>query len=126
GARVVGHPAQAGWAQRASVPTARLAAIPPGMTARTAAALPLAGLTALRLVRAAGPLLGQRVLLTGASGGVGHLVTELAAAAGAEVTAVSRRGERLRALGAADVAASLDEATGPFDLVLESVGGASL
>jgi NADPH:quinone reductase-like Zn-dependent oxidoreductase len=66
------------------------------------------------------------VLLTGASGGVGHYVTELAAAAGAEVTAVSRRQERLRALGAAHLAHDLEQARGPFDVVLESVGGPSL
>jgi NADPH:quinone reductase-like Zn-dependent oxidoreductase len=123
--RVVGHPPANGWAERVAVPTTALATLPDGIDTTTAAALPLAGLTALRLIRAAGPIAGARVLLTGASGGVGHYVTELAAAAGAEVTAVSRRPERLRALGAAQVVAKGEDARGPFDVVLESVGGES-
>lgn len=95
----------------------------------TAAALPLAGITALRLLRVAGPIAGRRILLTGASGGVGHYLTELAAACGAELTAVTatvERGARLLQLGAAELITSVDEAAGPYDVVLESVGGASL
>jgi NADPH:quinone reductase-like Zn-dependent oxidoreductase len=67
--------------------------------------------------------------LTGASGGVGRYLTELAAAIGATVTAVApspERGERLRVLGAAEVVADLDDATGPFDVAFESAGGTSL
>src|SRR5262249_54854949 len=75
GERVVGHPPLGGWAQLAAVPTAALAVLPEGVDVPVAAALPLAGLTALRLLRAAGPMAGRRVLLTGASGGVGHYVT---------------------------------------------------
>ncbi|NEC09025.1 zinc-binding dehydrogenase, partial [Streptomyces sp. SID7909] len=89
----------------------------------------LAGITALRLLRAAGPVAGRRVLLTGASGGVGHYVTELAASSGAGVTAVSatrERGARLLELGAEAVVTSPEEAEGPYDVVLESVGGDSL
>jgi NADPH2:quinone reductase len=129
GTRVVGHPAAAGWAQYVSVPADSLAALPPELPAATAAALPLAGLTALRLLRVAGAVTGKRVLLTGASGGVGHYVTELAAGAGAEVTAISaspERGGRLAELGASAVLRSVTDASGPFDLVLESVGGDSL
>ncbi|SEG55993.1 NADPH:quinone reductase [Actinacidiphila yanglinensis] len=129
GTRVVGHPPQAGWAELAAVPTASLAALPEPVTATTAAALPLAGLTALRLVRTAGPLVGRRLLLTGASGGVGHYVVELAAAAGARVTAVTgsaERGRRLLELGAREIVHEVADAEGPFDLVLESVGGKSL
>ena len=94
-----------------------------------AAALPLAGLTALRLLRASAAVAGLRVLLTGASGGVGHYLTELASAAGASVTAVSassERAERLLALGAADVVQTLEDAVGPYDVAFESVGGSSL
>ena len=46
---------QGGWAELAAVPTAALAALPVDIDSETAAALPLAGLTALRLLRAAGP-----------------------------------------------------------------------
>src|SRR5579871_2175091 len=113
GTRVVGHPPSRGWAERAAVSASTLVELPDEVQAVTAAALPLAGLTALRLVRAAGPLIGKRLLVTGASGGVGHYVTELAVASGAEVTAVSaspERGARLAALGAT-IVTDLDEAS---------------
>jgi len=129
GQRVVGHPETGGWAAQAAVPVAALAPIPDGMSHVEAAALPLAGLTALRLLRTAGNVTGRRVLLTGASGGVGHYVTELAAGAGAEVTVVTAsaaRGERLAELGAAGVVHDVAAARGPFDLVLESTGGKNL
>ena len=118
GQRVVGHPPAAGWAQLAAVPSDALAVLPDQVDVVEAAALPLAGLTALRLLRASGAVAGLRVLLTGASGGVGHYVTELASAAGAAVTAVTaspERAERLLALGAVDVVHSVDDAIGPYD-----------
>jgi len=126
GQRVVGHPSAGGWAERVAVPTTSLAVLPDNVGAVAAAALPLAGLTALRLLREAGAVCGRRILLTGASGGVGHFLTELATAAGAEVTAVTasvRRGQRLADLGAAHVVQDLADAGGRFHLVLESVGG---
>ncbi|MDH6119434.1 zinc-binding dehydrogenase [Kitasatospora sp. GAS204B] len=133
GRRVVAHPPALGWAEYVAVPTTALAPIPDRLSTAQAAALPLAGLTALRLLRTAarhtGHLAGRRILLTGASGGVGHYVTELAAAAGARVTAVSasaERGGRLGELGAAEVVRQVEQAEGPFDLVLESTGGADL
>ncbi|WP_328485221.1 zinc-binding dehydrogenase [Streptomyces zaomyceticus] len=129
GTRVVGHPPQGGWAEYAAVPTHSLAVLPDGIDSVRASALPLAGITALRLLRTAGSLTGRRVLLTGASGGVGHYVTELAAAAGAELTAVTatpERGRRLAELGAAEVVHDVAAARGPFDVVLESTGGPQL
>jgi ketosteroid isomerase-like protein len=111
------------------VPSNALAVLPEQVDVARGAALPLAGLTALRLLRASGAVAGLRVLLTGASGGVGHYLTELAAATGASVTAVSaspERAERLLALGATDVAQNLDDATGPYDVAFESVGGSSV
>lgn len=127
GTRVVAHLAGAGWAERAAVPAASLVALPDIVTTQTAAALPLAGLTALRLLRRAGSLLGRRLLITGASGGVGHYLTELAVASGAEVTAVSasaQRGARLAELGAV-VVTDPANAPGRYDVVFESVGGES-
>lgn len=53
GTRVVAHPPAYGWAERVAVPTASLAELPDSLDAVTAAALPLAGITALRLLRAA-------------------------------------------------------------------------
>ncbi|MFG2547807.1 zinc-binding dehydrogenase [Streptomyces sp. NPDC048594] len=128
GSRVVGHPARGGWAEYATVPTHSLAVLPDGIDSVRAAALPLAGITALRLLRTAGSLAGRRVLLTGASGGVGHYVTELAVGAGAELTAVTAtpaRGARLGELGAR-VVHRVAAAQGPFDVVLESTGGPDL
>lgn len=129
GTRVVGHPPLGGWAEYVAVPTHSLTPLPDELDAVRAAALPLAGITALRLLRAAGSMAGTRVLLTGASGGVGHYLTELAAAAGAEVTAVTatpERGQRLSVLGATQVVHDLDSASGPFDVILESTGGSAL
>jgi NADPH:quinone reductase len=129
GQRVAGHPEQGGWAEYAAVPAASLAALPDSVPVTQAAALPLAGLTALRLLRTAGHVTGRRILLTGASGGVGHYLTELAANAGAEVTAVTasaERGQRLTELGAAAVIHDMADATGRFDIVMESTGGKNL
>jgi NADPH:quinone reductase len=129
GQRVVAHPAGLGWAEYAAVPTDRVAVLPDTISTVVAAALPLAGVTALRLLRTAGCVAGHRLLLTGASGGVGHYFVELAAAAGAEITAVTatpERGRRLTELGAAAIVHDVTDAKGPFDLVLESAGGRSL
>jgi NADPH:quinone reductase len=129
GGRVVGHPPAGGWAEYAAVPATSLAELPSQIPVVNAAALPLAGLTALRLLRVAGNVTGQRILLTGASGGVGHYVTELAANAGADITAITatpERGSRLSELGATAVARAVTDVEGPFDLVMESAGGASL
>jgi NADPH2:quinone reductase len=128
GERVVGHPPAGGWAERVAVPLSAVAAVPDAVASLDAAALPLAGITALRLVRRTGQVPGQRLLLTGASGGVGHFVTELAALAGMEVTVVTasaERAERLMNLGAAQAVQAVGDAKGPFDFVLESVGGES-
>jgi NADPH:quinone reductase-like Zn-dependent oxidoreductase len=112
------------------VPTDRLAVVPTGVTLQTAAALPLTGTTALNLVRGAAPLLGRDVLITGASGAVGGLAVQLAALAGAEVTALASaaHASRLASYGARqtiDDLAMLD-ARDRFDVVLESVGGTTL
>ncbi|MCU1644729.1 MAG: hypothetical protein JWN03_5004 [Nocardia sp.] len=125
GARVVAHAAGGGWAEQVAVATDAIAALPQQLPAAAAATLPLAGLTALRLLRRAGDVAGKRLLVTGASGGVGHLVVELAIAAGATVTAVAatrERGQRLADYGA-EVLTDIEAATGLFDIVLESVGG---
>lgn len=129
GARVVGLLAEGGWAQRVAVSTTQLSGIPDGCSFAAASTLPVAGLTALRALAVAGRLLGRRVLVTGGAGGVGRFAIQLGRRAGAEVTAVVGRPERragLRGLGASAVVVGIDAAEGPFDLILESVGGASL
>jgi NADPH:quinone reductase-like Zn-dependent oxidoreductase len=128
GTRVVGHVPAGSWSERVAVPTAALAVLPDAVELEAAAALPMAGLTALRLVRLiGGRLVGRRVLLTGAGGGVGHGFVELASAVGARVTAVTTRsGERLLRLGAAEAVTAIDDASGPYDVIVESIGGQSL
>ena len=133
GARVVGmsNPNEVGagsgaWAQRAAVPTENLAVLPDGVSLEQGATLPVAGLTALRSLEIGGFVLGRRVLVTGASGGVGRFAIQLAALAGAHVTAISRRTEGLAALGADAVASELTVGDPPgadFDVVLDAVGG---
>ncbi|MEU9131068.1 zinc-binding dehydrogenase [Kitasatospora sp. NPDC048540] len=121
--------ADGSWAERIAVPAEAVAALPDAVGFAEAATLPVAALTALRLVRESGTLLGRRVLVTGAAGGVGRILVQLASAAGAEVTAVARNAARakgLNELGAAAVVTEIDAADGPFDAVYESVGGTSL
>src|SRR5207244_13576598 len=106
-----------GWAERAAVPTRRMAPIADNVSFAAAAALPVAGLTALRTLRHGAPLLGKRVLITGAAGGVGNLAVQLAARSGARITAVVGSGERARVLdglGVAEVVTDITEAQGRF------------
>jgi len=129
GTRVVALMDDCGWAERIAAASHRIAVLPDSVSYEAAAVLPVAGLTALRTLRHGAPLLGRRVLVTGAAGGVGHLAVQLAARSGAEVTAVvgsQARGEGLRELGAAEVVVGIDAAQGRFGLILESAGGASL
>jgi NADPH:quinone reductase-like Zn-dependent oxidoreductase len=127
GSRVVALTDNAGWAQRAAVPAHRMAALPDNVRFEEAAALPVAGLTALRTLRHGAPLLGKRVLITGAAGGVGHMAVQIAARSGARVTAIVGRPERGRHLrGADEIVEGIDKAEGAFALILESAGGASL
>jgi NADPH:quinone reductase len=130
GTRVVALADDGGWAQRAAVPSHRLAALPDNVRFEEAAALPIAGLTALRTLRHGAPLLGKRVLVTGAAGGVGHMAVQLAARSGARVTAVVRSPERGRHLRGADQIVegidNIDKAEGRFGLILEAAGGTSL
>jgi NADPH2:quinone reductase len=129
GSRVVGMVDQAGWSERVAVRSSRVAALPEGVTLAQAATLPVAGLTALRTLRLGGTLLGRSVLVTGASGGVGHFAVQLAARGGAHVTGISRNPERGKALlqaGDVRIESDIHSLQGPFDLILESVGGASL
>ena len=129
GARVVGLVQSGAWAQRVAAPTSTLAELPEAVSFADAAALPVAGLTAYRALGKGGFLLGRRVLVVGASGGVGRLAVQLAARAGARVTGVAGSPERcegLRELGAEEVVVGLEEEGDTFDLILESAGGASL
>ena len=127
GARVVALTDNAGWAQRAAVPAHRMAALADNVGFEEAAALPVAGLTALRTLRHGAPLLGKRVLVIGAAGGVGHMAVQIAARSGAYVTAIVGSAERGRHLrGAETIVTGIDRAEGRFALILEAAGAASL
>ena len=129
GARVVGLVRSGAWAERAAVPAGQLAELPDDVSFEAAATLPVAGLTALGALAVGGPSLGRRVLVTGASGGVGRLAVQLAARGGAEVTAAVGRPESragLGDLGAEEVTVGVEREGEPFDVVLESVGGPTL
>jgi D-arabinose 1-dehydrogenase-like Zn-dependent alcohol dehydrogenase len=81
--------------------------------------LPVAGLTALRTLRLGGMLLGRNVLVTGASGGVGHFAVQLAARQGAQVTGISRNPERGKSLlqaGDVQIVSDISTLPGAFDL----------
>ena len=129
GARVVTFGWGAAWAERRAAETADLAVVPDGVDLGAAAALPVAAVTALQALRGLGSVLGRRVLVTGASGGVGRFAVQLAARAGAEVVAAvgdPARGEGLAELGATEVVTRLEDVAEPVHGLLDNVGGARL
>jgi NADPH:quinone reductase-like Zn-dependent oxidoreductase len=130
GARVVGMLGEGAWAERVAVPAHALATLPDKVTFSQAATFPVAGLTALYGLAKGGLLLGKRVLVTGATGGVGDFAIQLARLAGAHVTGSVRRAEQsasVRQLGAHEVVVGDEIPASPkYDLVIESVGGRTL
>jgi len=129
GTRVVGLVQVGAWAEKAAVPTPTLAALPDAVSDAQAATLPVAGLTALYALEIGGPLIGRRVLVTGASGGVGRFAVQLAKRGGAHVTAVSASAERARGLAELGADEIVNEVTADgdrFDVIVEGVGGTSL
>jgi NADPH:quinone reductase-like Zn-dependent oxidoreductase len=130
GARVVGLLPEGAWAQRVPVTTSALAELPDRVTFSQAATFPVAGLTALYALARGGLLAARRVLVTGATGGVGDFAVQLARLAGAHVTAVARRADQapaLRRLGAHDVLVGDAIPPSPkHDVILDSVGGRTL
>ncbi|WP_308116942.1 NAD(P)-dependent alcohol dehydrogenase [Pseudonocardia sp. WMMC193] len=101
----------------------RIAPRPPELDATAAAALPLSGLTALQAVRDKARVAArERVLVLGASGGVGSLAVQVAGAFGAAVTgsASPAKHDLVRALGADPV--PHDEPGGPYDVIIDCGG----
>ena len=130
GTRVVGLLSEGAWAQRVAIPTHALAALSDKVTFAQAATFPVAGLTALYALAKAGLVVDRRVLVTGATGGVGDFAVQLARLAGAQVTALARRADQapaLRQLGAHEVTVSDVIPPSPkYDVILDSVGGRTL
>ena len=121
------------WAQRAVVPREAVVAVPDGVGLAEASAVGVAGLTAYQVVvQLAKVAAGDRVLVLGATGGVGLAVVSLAAAIGATVcgqTGSAGKQDALRDLGAADVvvadALALADAVGQLrpTVVIDALGG---
>ncbi|WP_033441584.1 NAD(P)-dependent alcohol dehydrogenase [Saccharothrix sp. NRRL B-16314] len=106
---------------------------PDGLTFEQAAAVPLAGYTALQALRDHGQVgAGQKILVNGASGGIGTFAVQIAKAFGAEVTGVCGPGnvELVRSLGADHVIdysrSDFTRGDERYDLVLDNVGNHSL
>src|SRR5579862_5795363 len=93
GATVVGLMSTGAWGELVAVPADYLAVIPDGVTPAQAACLPVAGMTAFRALSLGGFPAGKRVLVTGASGGVGHLAVQLARSTQMTVTGLIRNPE---------------------------------
>jgi len=115
------------------VPLDSISVIPQGVSDAQAACLPLAGLTALHALRKGGFLLGKKVLINGASGGVGQMAIQLAASAGAVVYSHIRSANQKKLVeestsGAVIIGTSMNEAQpyGAFDIILDSLGGSAL
>ena len=131
GTRVVGFSRRMqGWAEKVALPTRDLSPIPDGVTDAQAATLPVAGLAALYALERCERLLASRVLVTGASGGVGWFACQLARLMGAHVTAQLRRADHaglVRGLGVDAVAIAGDAAgvagLGRFRAIVDGVGG---
>jgi len=131
GVRVVGILPSGAWAERVNCRSHAVAVLPEAVSDAQAATLPVAGLTALHALRQGGLLLGRKVLVDGASGGVGHFACQLAAAAGAFVWGHVRRDRAAVAEWCGDrvvVGRELAAAKphGPFWLILDSVGGSAV
>lgn len=133
GDEVFGGVGKGGFAEYVCVPEGSLAPKPSGLTFEQAAAVPVAGAAALQALRDVGRVQpGQRVLINGASGGVGTFAVQIAKAFGAEVTGVSSAAnvELVRSIGAdhtIDYTAEDFTKTGKrYDLILDNVGNRTL
>lgn len=136
GDRVFGmpwFPRQAGgYAELVTAPSRHFASIPTGLSFAEAAALPLAGLTAWQMLIDVGRLTaGQRVLVSAAAGGVGHLAVQIAKARGAYVIGTARAAKHdfVRSLGADEVvdytATPVHDVVSDVDVVIQMFGGAA-
>ncbi len=136
--RVLGMPDKGTFAERIVVPRSNVYPVPEHLSWEEAAALPLAGLTAWRILFYRCALQpGERVLITGIGGGVALMALQLAVAAGAEVFVTSGSEEKigqglvLGAKGGVNYRTegwdkSLKQQAGGFDVVIDSAGGDGL
>jgi NADPH:quinone reductase len=129
GERVVAlSPSSGAFAEKVVVPAEWTAPLPSACDYVTAATLPVAGVTAVGILRLARVHAGDRVLITGAAGGVGHFAVQVALQAKATVTGQARsdgRAAALRELGAEALIHPGDGSPvdGEFDVVVDGIGG---
>ncbi len=133
--KVLGMPDDGTFAQQIAIPRTNLHPKPDHLSWEQAAALPLAGVTAWRVLFTRCQLrAGERVLITGIGGGVALTALQMAVAAGAEVFVTSGSDEKLQKAGAlgakgganyhqAEWDKNLKKEAGGFDLILDSAGG---
>lgn len=120
------------FAEYACAPESKLAPKPEGVSFEQAAAVPIAGITALQALRAAHLQAGQKVLINGASGGIGTFAVQIAKSFGAHVTGVcsTKNVELVRSLGADRVidynCEDFSEDRERYDLLLDNVGNRKL
>lgn len=132
---ILGMPSQGTFAQEVAVPRENLYAMPDHLTWAQAAALPLAGVTAWRvLMTRCGLQTGEKILITGIGGGVALMALSFAVAQGAEVYVTSGSAEKIEragllgAYGGANYREAgwdkrLREQAGGFDVIIDSAGG---
>ncbi|AJZ85868.2 MULTISPECIES: zinc-binding dehydrogenase [Streptomyces] len=130
GTPVVTLGADGGWAELRAVDTAMLGIQPTGADPGAVSTIPVAGASALRALRRIGDTLGRRILVTGATGGVGRYAVQLARLGGAHVIASTgdpdAHGDGLRTLGAHQVVRDPAEIDEPVHGVVDNVGGPQL
>ncbi|MFE3219738.1 zinc-binding dehydrogenase [Streptomyces antimycoticus] len=130
GTPVVTLGADGGWAELRAVDTAMLGIPPTGADPGAVSTIPVAGASALRALRRIGDTLGRRILVTGATGGVGRYAVQLARLGGAHVIASTgdpdAHGDGLRTLGAHQVVRDPAEIDEPVHGVVDNVGGPQL
>ena len=133
--RILGMPDDGTFAAQIRVPRSNVFPMPEHLTWESAAALPLAGLTAWRTLFSRCTLKkGEKVLISGIGGGVALTTLQLAVAAGADVFVTSSSGEKIQkaiSLGAKGGAnyreegwdKKLKQETGGFDVIVDSAAG---
>lgn len=129
GKRVFAH-GPGGYAERFVAGASGLVELPDAVSTEAAVALGVNALVARFSILRAGLRAGERVLVRGASGGIGALAVQLAVRLGAEVTAATNAGaaERVAALGAQHIIRrGMDgEPQGPFDVIIDPVAGEAM
>jgi len=133
GDKVYAGISRGGFAEYVAVPETKTAPMPANLSYEQAAAVPLAAVTALQALRDVGRVQpGQRVLINGASGGVGTFSVQIAKYFGAEVTGVcsTKNEDLVRSIGADHVIDYTQEdftSNGrEYDLIFDNVGNRSL